>query len=221
MNIIHSEKTIAILPERTATRAISQLLNHWDVYTKTGEDGGWRLVGNMYNNGEFSQALRHEWRVNDIWPEMEPTYKIFLTVRNPYARMLSYYKSLWLKLDCGAIENGCNWTFQEFLNKECRRRDFKEHLEYERIFDITNVDYIIRVENITEDVLKVPMFKQKYETSEEFRKDYDRVILNNIFDKESKNTPPKYRIETARIVYELFENQFAKFGYDKDSWMYL
>lgn len=57
MNFIHSEKTVWILPERTATRTIGQLLNFWEVQIFEG-DRYKTCVPHKNMNGEFSQGLR-------------------------------------------------------------------------------------------------------------------------------------------------------------------
>ena len=89
MNFIHSEKIIWILPERTATRTIGQLLNFWEVVIFEG--GEYKTcVPHKNLIGEFAQGLRHEWDVSELFLD----YEILLNVRNPYSRMKSYYHSL-------------------------------------------------------------------------------------------------------------------------------
>ena len=70
MNFIHSEKTIWILPERTATRTIGQLLNFWEVVILEG--GEYKTcVPHKNLIGEFAQGLRHEWDVSELFLDYE------------------------------------------------------------------------------------------------------------------------------------------------------
>jgi len=80
---------------------------------------------------------------------------------------------------------------------------------------------IIKYENLAEDLLKIPFIKNKIEESDEFRSEWDRVVVKNIFTKETAGESYKYTKEESDLIYERFQTQFEMFGYDKDSWMYL
>lgn len=215
MNYFHSEKHVWILPERTGSRALGQLLNFW-----VGErycNGNAQEIGRKKDvRGYFIQFYSHDW--NLVYKDVQD-YIFCLTVRNPYARMLSYYKSIFLKKNCKCKE--CKYTFKEFVETSMIENKRIWHLEYENVFNETKIDYIIHLENIEEELMQVPMIQQKYIESEEFRKEWDRVIKNNIFDKESKNNYTKVSEEDAQIIYDCFPKQFELFGYTKDSWLYL
>jgi len=216
MNFIHTEKTIWILPERTATRTIGQLLNFWEVVIL---EGGEHKTCVPYKNlqGEFSQGLRHEWDVSELFTD----YEILLNVRNPYTRMKSYYYSLFLKNDCRG-SGDCELDFEEFFDKYCRiHGGLLHHFRYEQIFEKRPPKLIIKYENLGEDLLKIPFIQNKHQDSEEFRFEWDRVVGNNIFNKETLNDSYKYTEIEAEKVYRAFETQFKLFGYSEDSWKYL
>ena len=216
MNFIHSEKTIWILPERTATRTIGQLLNFWEVVILEG--GEYKTCVKHKNlMGEFSQGLRHEWDVSELFLD----YEILLNVRNPYSRMKSYYHSLFLKHDCMDSKN-CDINFEQFLDKYCNLHGgLLDHFRFEQIFEKRPPKLVIRYENLAEDLMKVPFIQKKHEDSEEFRSEWDRVVGNNIFNKETLNDSYKYTKIEAEKVYRAFETQFNLFGYSEDSWKYL
>ena len=74
-----SEKTIWILPERTATRTIGQLLNFWEVVIFEG--GEYKTcVPHKNLIGEFAQGLRHEWEVSELFLDYEFQIKAFTIV---------------------------------------------------------------------------------------------------------------------------------------------
>jgi hypothetical protein len=215
MNYFHDEKHVWVLPERTGSRAIGQLLNFWTGYTFHGDVI--EEIGRRKNeNRELAQSYNHEWQFKY---KDAKDYIFCLRVRNPYSRMLSYYKSLFLKLDCQ--EEQCQYSFKEFMEIRMIKNKYIWHLEYENVFNETKIDYIIHLENIEKELMEVPMIKKKYNESQEFREEWERVITNNIFTKESEGNETKLTEEDAEIVYNSFPKQFELFGYSKDSWKYL
>ena len=216
MNFIHSEKIIWILPERTATRTIGQLLNFWEVVIFEG--GEYKTcVPHKNLIGEFAQGLRHEWDVSELFLD----YEILLNVRNPYSRMKSYYHSLFLKNDCMSSEN-CHLNFEQFLDNYCQTHGgLLHHFRFEQIFEKRPPKLVVRYENLGEDLIKIPFIHKKYEESEEFREEWNRVVEKNIFNKETLNDSYKYTESEAEKVYRSFEDQFKLFGYPEDSWKYL
>jgi len=215
MNYFHNEKYVWILPERTGSRAIGQLLNFW--IGQRYVTGQIKEIGRKKNvRGDYVQFYSHDWDYNckDI-----QDYTFCLLVRNPYARILSYYKSIFKKTTCNGGE--CRYTFKEFIEILLVKNKHIWHLDYENVFDKTKIDYIIHLENIEEELMHIPIIQNKYTESEEFRKEWDRVIKNNIFDKESKNNHTKISEEDAEIIYDCFPKQFELFGYSKDSWLHL
>jgi len=216
MNFIHSEKTIWILPERTATRTVGQLLNFWEVVIFEG--GEYKTcVPHKNMNGGFNQGLRHEWEVSELFLD----YEILLNVRNPYSRMKSYYHSLFLKNDCMGSKD-CDLNFEQFFDKYCNGHGgMLHHFRFEQIFEKRPPKLVIRYENLGEDLIKIPFIHKKYEESEEFRQEWNRVVEKNIFNKETLNESYKYTESEAEKVYRSFETQFKLFGYPEDSWKYL
>jgi hypothetical protein len=216
MNFIHSEKTIWILPERTATRTIGQLLNFWEVDIFEGDQFK-TCVPHKNMQGSFSQGLRHEWKVYDFFED----YDVLLNVRNPYTRIKSYYHSLFLKNDC-AGSGDCDLTFEGFLDKYCKfEGGMLDHFRFDQIYQKRPPKMFIKYENLRDDLLKVPFIEKKHKDSEEFRVEWNRVVENNIFNKETIGSSYQYIESDAKKVYQLFKTQFDMFGYEEDSWKYL
>lgn len=205
-----------ILPERTATRTIGQLLNFWDVEIYEGNQ--FKKCPPMKNlTGEFSQGLRHEWIGTDLYSD----YDVYLNVRNPYTRMKSYYYSLFLKNDCPA-SNDCDLSFGQFLDKYCKTEGgMLNHFRFEQIYETRQPKQVIKYETLKEDLIKIPFISQKLSESTEFKEEWDRVIENNIFDKETKGSSYSYSENDAEKIFTLFRRQFEIFGYEEDSWRYL
>lgn len=215
MNFFPNEKYVWILPERTGSRAMGQILNFWQGEKYNGDQI--QQIDKFRNEkGEFTQVYSHEWysRGYDT-----TNFTFCLTTRNPYSRMLSYYKSLFLQLDCR--EQECDYPFKQFMEDSMIKSGYVHHLSYDKIYDETQVHYVVHLENIANDLISVPMIRQLYDTSNEFRSEWTRVIINNIFTKESEGNDLKLTEEDAEIVYRTFERQFQLFGYSEDSWRYL
>jgi hypothetical protein len=205
-----------ILPERTATRTIGQLLNFWEVEIYEGEQFK-KCVPQKNLEGSFSQGLRHEWKGTDLYSD----YNIILNVRNPYTRMKSYYYSLFLKNDCAA-NNDCHLKFGEFVDKFCRiSGGLLDHFTFEQIYEIKPPIHVVKYENLKQDLLRIPFISQKLSESNDFREEWNRVIENNIFDKETKGSSYEYLESDAEKIYNLFKRQFELFGYEENSWRYL
>lgn len=217
MNFIHSEKTVWILPERTATRTIGQLLNFWEVQIYEGNQYK-TCVPRKNIKGEFSQGLRHEWNIPDEYHH----YDFLLNVRNPYTRMKSYYYSLFLKNDCQGSDD-CHLSFVQFTEKYATDNGgMLQHFSFDRIYEaIKPPKFVVRYENLSDDLMKIPFISEKYTQSEEFKTEWDRVVTNNIFDKETKGQSYNYTEQEAELIYDKFKRQFQLFGYEENSWRYL
>lgn len=215
MNFIHSEKTVWLLPERTATRTVGQLLNFWEVQIYEGDEYK-TCVPHKNLAGDFSQGLRHEWNI----PEEYHHYDFLLNVRNPYTRMKSYYYSLFLKNDC---TDDCHLTFSEFVVKYCKMAGgMLHHFRFEQVYEqIKPPIIVVKYENLAEDLKKIPFINKKLEESDEFRSEWERVVTKNIFTRETAGESYKYTQEEADLIYDRFQTQFEMFGYDKESWQYL
>jgi len=217
MNLIHSEKTVWILPERTASRTVGQLLNFWEVQIFEGNEYK-TCTPHKNMDGSFSQGLRHEWEI----PVEYHYYDILLNVRNPFTRMKSYYHSLFLKNDCVPNES-CNWTFSEFCDNFLTYNGGSLfHLRFEELYNkIKPPIKVIRYENLRDDLITIPFIEKKLNESAEFRDEWFRVVENNIFTRETLGSSYVYTHEEAEKVFTAFEKQFQLFGYDENSWKYL
>jgi hypothetical protein len=69
--------------------------------------------------------------------------------------------------------------------------------------------------------MKIPFIAKKHDESEEFRSEWNRVVTNNIFDKETKGQSYNYTEQEAEYIYNRFQKQFELFGYEENSWRYL
>lgn len=148
---------------------------------------------------------------------MKSVYK-FTFVRNPFERLVSNYVNKVKNLEknnyykqkdyCMGILNDI-FDFEEFVRRvtsipdRWADRHFKQQYSY--LYDDNGellVDYIGKVENLSNDYLKI---QQKYGLK--------KLEWKNKSDKENWKT--FYTEETAKLVYEYYKNDIITFGYEK------
>ena len=155
-------------------------------------------------------------------PEGYENYPIICNMRNPYSKCVSSY------LDETADEghHSHNMEFKEWLlqltSDDMKNSNYDHYYisEWDKIG--RRPDYLIRMENMEEDVKKIPMIPKN---------DMFEIALNGIRKNtyKSENTRDEYRgefqyfqkyydQETADIVYHNHKEYFELGGYDKDSW---
>ncbi len=78
-------------------------------------------------------------------------------------------------------------------------------------------DYIVRVENIEEDLLKIKFIQENM--SEELKKIFSENIKTNQYREDNFDYWKKeYDESLSNYIFDNFRNDFELFGYDKNSW---
>ena len=228
MNVSHDYKFIWWAAPRCASRETAGamgLFNFWIYYPDAPSH-----VGNRFGELE-DNPIKYEGNpfthFASIPPEINPDdYKLIINVRNPYSWVVSCWHAEFNDLRSNPDAEPC--SFEEFIKS--RTEHFWNNEEDTTDRQIVNLnkqpDYLIRFENLVEDVLAIPFIKEKenhpkiqrwIQTAE------GRKIKNGWregYREEVKDIPWKnwYNQELADIVYNIKENYFKTFGYDKDSW---
>ena len=212
MNVSHKLKLIWWAPARNATRALSEILCHYDFY-------------NYMTTPPVSLKETAHTHVCGI-PEELKEYDVLLQVRNPYSRIVSSWH-----LSCFTTTNNTDLvlttTFEDYVKSKVF--GFGDH--YETCYLLKHPKYIIRYENLKEDVTALPFLDL---TNINVKIAYDRHIVNNGYMtegpsndsgnlKRGKNVnyadwQSYYTQELADIVYKEYAEQFKLFGYERDSW---
>ena len=155
-------------------------------------------------------------------------YQIVCATRNPYSRCVSSFLDEKAENESSDNPDPFEWTFEHWLKNryfsENRYPDFYADFymgEWPKIG--RNPDYFIRIENVLEDIRKIPNFDKM-----EFQPHLvESVIQTNNMKNENKydeyigqfqNILKYYNQELADLVYEKFKGYFEYFGYHKDSW---
>ncbi len=174
-------------------------------------------VGSIGDNGPHATAvsIKNEWG-----EEMFNEYFKFCVIRNPYDKIVSSYYYWKNHPTFNWVSDGINnydmnnMTFKEFcrltdcinLNIHC----IGSFIDSDNIsYPVSCCNYIIRYENLEEDIIKVceKLGIEKYDLK--------------LLPKYKSNTRPKdngyrdyYDDETKKLVFDKHKKEFEKFGYE-------
>jgi len=202
INISHQHKVIWWLPTRNGTRSVGLFLSTL-LFEKQG-----KVIG-------------PEWMPTHTlcYPDNIEGYSLYLNVRNPYSRVLSFWH--WHR-ELSKTDKRCldtfNTNFSDYVSKANYK--FLDDPHYETILKaVTTKKKIkanfVKLENLKEDILKIPFIDIK---SPAILNNYNKYIINNQFLSADTDYRLFYTEETAQLIYNEFKEAFTMFDYDKDSW---
>ena len=152
--------------------------------------------------------------------ENQKEFYFVSNIRNPYSRMVSIFYFLFRN------ENRDIDTFRLFVKKKVwEEQNLKNppnlQLNLKKIFDKfgKRPDYLIKTENIYDDIFNLPFLQEK--SNPDFLKLMDEKIKTNNFFQEYGKKPhwkEHYDEVTANTLYQYLEKDFKLGGYDKNSW---
>ena len=134
-------------------------------------------------------------------------YKIIMCVRNPYSKYVSTWQ--W-------VLNEYN-TFENFILSDYNWMDVENHViniceTYSR-----SIEYLIKYENIDNDVVKLP-YDLNFGC---VKQNVYKSNLKRIDDGKYSDYQFYYNQQLADEVFKRNQNIFEFFGYERDSWKYL
>jgi hypothetical protein len=184
-NISEKYKFIWLAPERTGSRKVAEILSYYGF-----TNGGSTLfrVGE-YNFSHYSKEL-----------DKYEGYKLICNTRNPYSRVYSLFKNFHSLSPDKSKE-----SFKKYLINDLSRGQTNRMLNNPP-HDI-KPDYLVRVEYMTEDLLKLPFI---FDVLTE-----KQVRLFSYHEKPIEDWEVFYDDESKNIVYNLLKYQFDLFGYEK------
>ena len=207
------------MPAKTGTSHAFQILKHFGFkhYEYSFEDMSLTPLGSNYNH-------------NINLPPHHETYKVLSTARNPYSRMVSFFKyTFYNHNNIKPSADTMNYTLSYNKNdsfelvKE-KFGTFINNVFFEtRFINIVSTyktertpDYFIRVENLYEDYCNIPFIKDSEFNVSGKLKSYCSIIENKSVDE--RNYKLFYNKDYADIVYYNTSKYFELLNYDRKSW---
>lgn len=219
MNISHEHKIIWWAPERCATKATAHILTHFGFKFYYNDDEEEKNpLGDIYQSHNI-----------DI-PEKYKDYRIICNIRNPYSRVLGLYtaftnvgRSLVYSKDRHTffMERYEQFLRELFLFKTIKKRfgfDEKEEKVFLKDyiskynFEERIPDIFIRMENMEEDLGKLPFIRE----SELWKSGYihDYILKNPHINNKPYKFNTIYTTESANRVFNYYKKHFFLCGYD-------
>lgn len=209
MNFSITNQVVWLAPERTGTSITKKVFEKYDFFSIR------KKTGNKEVN--FEKGIHSH---DDEIPEKFSEFKIITNIRNPYDRVFACYQKLYLEKPILKTSTNFKIKFTEWISETFwyqgpyiflspRYDDTKNFLQ-KWTFDTTDVDFVIKMENLKEDILKLPFIKN---TEEEFYR-IENLLSDNQFINERYFTfQDVYDPKSAKLVYEFFKPCFYKFDY--------
>ena len=151
---------------------------------------------------------------------------VFCFVRNPYERVKSWYqyfsakknKNIEIKnssLNSWILDDKCNTNWEKMNKTDWKEENLSPILQsnYLKSNKGINIDFIGRFENFDEDVKKLKNILNKKFKERGFEKviDYHKMWHKN----KSTKIDEELTEESKNMIYELFKEDFERFGYEK------
>ena len=186
MNISEKYRTIWIAPERTGSRKLAEIFAYYDFKSEG------RPVFN-HNNG---YAHNHGYHIDEKYMD----YDVIVGLRNPYGKTYSLFKNLH-----GTSKDKSKEEFKKYLVKDLPTRETLKMVTNPILNTIPN--YIIRLEYMEEDLLKIPFITDILKPKQ--------LSLMTQHGKEIEDFEVYYDQESKDIVYEYCKHLFILGGYEK------
>ncbi len=214
--ISYSKKIIFIHIPKTGGTSIEKMF--WPYSFQNNEKNLRRGFINKYHNQYQTGGLQHLTASNikkAVGQDVFNEFSKFSVIRNPYDKIISQFSYMKKRKDLrDFIEMDINTPFKEYLALITKTEHVQWMPQYKFLFDENDqaqCDNIIHFENMNEE-LSMTMKKLKIDKRFIF---FDRKIphLNKSIRKTSIEDFDK---ETKEIIYNLYKEDFNKFGYNSN-----
>lgn len=183
-NISEKYKCEWVAPERTGSRKVAEVLTYFG----------------FTNDGRPIYTANNHFYLHEGPNEFYKDYILICNARNPYARTYSIFKNLFpQELDKGKD------SFKKFLFEKMEK-DITQRMIVNPVFQ-RKPNFIIRLEHMAEDLLKLPFITDKLKDSQ--------VNMLTMHGKPLEDWEQYYDSETKEFVYNLTKHHFYFWGYEK------
>lgn len=184
------------LPPKCATNFISWVLAYFE-FSSVAMDTETNQIHRIMPNQ--STHFGH----STILPPNHEELLFICAIRHPYHRILSMYQSQAKDPSVG--------DFEKFIDE----RIIKNNLlfKFSSTFNDRNPDYLIRTENLYEDIIKIPFIRDSDLNSSGILKNFCDKKINKSYN---QLDPEEYlRPHIKEIIHNISSDHFDLFGYEK------
>lgn len=211
MNVSLEHKLVWLAPERCATQITKKIFENYRFFSIDSKSN------EKLNN--FSQNSHSH--SNYIFEKFK-NYELIVNLRNPYDFVFSIYLNKYLRKPLLRNSQEISYNFNKWVKRSFINHGYNVFLcpfynepnSFLGKWTFNNEiipNYVVRLENLEEDILKLPFITSEPEkTKEKIR----NLISNNGFiNKRYVSFDELYEIESAKLIYHYFKAVFHKFGY--------
>lgn len=140
-----------------------------------------------------------------IFPPNHEELSFICTVRNPYHRILSMYQS--------QVKDPSVSDFEKFIDERIVKNNNIPLFKFSSFFSNRNPDYLIRTENLYDDIIKIPFIRDSDLNSSGVLKNFCDKKINKSYN---QLNPDEYLTPNIKeIIHNLSSDHFDLFGYER------
>jgi len=196
--ISEKHKTFVWLPPKCATNSISWVLGYFEfssVVMDTETNQIHRIMPNQTTH------FGH----NTIFPPNQDELSFICAIRNPYHLSLSMYQS---HAKDPSIE-----SFEKFVDERIVKNTILPIFKFSSFFKDRMPDYLIRTENLYDDIIKIPFIRDSDLTSSGVLKNFCDKKINKSYN---QLNPEEYLTPHIKeMIYNISSDHFDLFGYER------
>jgi hypothetical protein len=205
--VSEKHKSFVWLPLKCATHLISWVLSYFEfssISIDTDTNQIHRILGNQTTH----------FGVNTILPPNHNDLSFICAIRHPYQRVLSMYQfthQVRHNFETANVNN-----FEKFINDTIvknRQQDNHTFFDFSETIKDRMPDYIIKTENLYQDLIKIPFIKESDLNNSGVLKNFCNKKIN---ESSNKLNPEEYLTPHIKeIIYNISSDHFDLFGYEK------
>jgi hypothetical protein len=196
--ISEKHKTFVWLPPKCATNFISWVLGYFE-FSSIALDTETNQIQKIRPN--LSTHFGH----STILPPNHEELLFICAIRHPYHRVLSMYQS--------HAENPSVENFKKFIDERIVKNYHIPMFKFSSFLKDRSPNYLIRTENLCEDILKIPFIKDSDLNSSGVLKNFCERKINKSYH---QLNPEEYLTSDIKeIIHNLSSDHFDLFGYER------
>ena len=196
--ISEKHKTFVWLPPKCATNFISWVLGYFE-FSSVALDTETNQIHKIRPN--LSTHFGH----STILPPNHEELLFICAIRHPYHRILSMYQS--------HAENPSVENFKKFIDERIVKNYHVPMFKFSSFLKDRSPDYLIRTENLCEDILKIPFIRDSDLNSSGVLKNFCDRKINKSYHQ--LNHEEYLTTDIKEIIHNLSSDHFDLFGYER------